>query len=292
MSKKRRIIITGGNGFIGTALREKLAARGYSSVISPNTRLSNRSAFTKILQKNDIVVHLACSSTPAISERNPQKDVEENLLGTLYLLDACREKNIRKFIFASSGGTVYGNIARKPSKESDPTEPKNSHGVLKLAIEKYIGVYKNLCGMDFAILRIGNPYGRKKIRATPHGAVDVFLQKILAGKPIEIWGDGRVVRDYIHIDDVTDFILRAIEHTSVSGVYNVGTGKGTSLNALVKTIERATKKKSRLIHRPQRGFDLSYNVLAIKKARATGWKPRYTLSNGLRNLLATLSYTL
>ena len=280
MRKNQRIVVTGASGFIGSALRTELAKRKRRVVVT-SLRLSDRNGFFKILRPGDIVVHLACSTIPTTSEQNPQKDVQDNVIGTLNLLAACRHKKVAKFIFASSGGTVYGDRGQHRARESDPTEPQNAHGAMKLAIEKYIGVYGSR-GLASAILRISNPYGRKAVDAKTQGAVDIFLKKGLAGEAIEIWGDGKIVRDYVHIDDVIAFFVRAIEHKNVRGVYNVGTGMGTSLNMLLKLIARATKKKLRVRYRPSRGLDVAYNVLDIRKARAAGWRPRYTLLRGIR----------
>ena len=280
MRKNQRIVVTGASGFIGSALRTELAKRKRRVVVT-SLRLSDRNGFFKILRPGDIVVHLACSTIPTTSEQNPQKDVQDNVIGTLNLLAACRHKKVAKFIFASSGGTVYGNQGQHRVRESDPTEPQNAHGAMKLAIEKYISLYESHV-LASAILRISNPYGRKAGGAKMQGAVDIFLKKGLAGEPIEIWGDGKIVRDYVHIDDVIAFFVRAIEHKNVRGVYNVGTGIGTSLNTLLKLIERTTKKKLRVRYHPSRSLDVAYNVLDIRKARAAGWKPRYTLLRGIQ----------
>lgn len=284
MRKPSRIIITGSTGFIGSALIKALRVRSHLAVIAPSTRLSERTKLARMLCEGDTVVHLACSTTPAGAEQNRQKDVEENIIGTLNLLDACIEKKIAKFIFASSGGTVYGKHSKHPIKESDPIEPQGAYGAMKLAIEKYIGVYGHLYNMPFTIVRIANPYGRKIDTQRLQGSVDVFLRKIVNGERIEVWGNGNVVRDYIHIDDVLEFFVRAIEKPSIAGIYNLGTGRGASLKEVIRLIEKTTRRKALVKYTPKRNFDLGYNILNISKAKATGWKPRYTLTKGIEKL--------
>lgn len=296
-----KIIITGGNGFIGSFLGEKLCDSG-NKVISLDTsfnpdkkiesfagNISDSKLLENIIDKGDVVVHLACSSIPAISEANQKKDIEENLLGTINLLEVLREKQVSKLVYLSSGGTVYGNTLKKPVRESDETHPKNSHGALKISIEKYIGVYGHLYGLQSVIIRPGNVYGRTFAANKQFGAVDVFLQKALNSEPISIWGDGSIVRDYIHVSDVVDFIIKAISNNSVSGIFNLGTGKGTSQRELVKIIEKILEKKVKVIYTPKRSFDVKHNVLDISKAEKTGWKPKFSLEDGIRDLYQKIS---
>jgi len=298
INKRQRIIITGGNGFIGTFITEKLLANGYENItvldISHNQTISkvknilcdisDKKILSEIIKKDDIVIHLACSCMPGISEINIKKDIEEYLIGTIALLDICTQKKIKKIIYLSSGGTVYGDKSKKSSKETDPTLPKNFYGSLKLSIEKYLEVYGYLYGLRYDILRLSNPYGRKNVSTKPQGVIDIFLEKILKDKVIELWGNGDIIRDYIHIDDVTDFIFQEINGDSPSGIYNLGTGKGATLNEIISTIEGVTGKKARIKKLPLRKIDIAHNVLDIQKARATGWTPKITLKKGIKDL--------
>jgi len=296
--KKQRIIITGGGGFIGSSLAKELDQKGYSNVLKidkfPSVNgadkkyaicdISDVEKLQNIIQKGDVIIHLASSIIPATSEANIKKDIEENLLGTISLLEVCRAKKIKKFIYLSSGGTVYGNTDKKKSKETDVTNPKGFYGVLKLSIEKYLEVYGHIYGMKYTIIRLGNAFGRKDTGNKNVWAVDNFLQKILNNEACVINGDGNIVRDYIYIDDVTNFITRVISDDNINGIINLGTGKGTSVNEIISTIEKVSGKKALVKHSKGKKADVPYNVLDISKLKALGWKPQYDLKKAIEDL--------
>jgi len=305
VKKDQRIIITGGSGFIGSFLIETLIKKGFTAVTVLDKNPQPQTGATHLtcnvfrdvhllkehITEGSIVVHLACTTIPSVSEKDSAMDAQENIAGTLRLMDVCREKKVRKFIFASSGGTVYGNSSRKPHTEKDATEPENSYGAIKLALEKYLGVYEHLYGMKHAILRISNPYGRRKLVSTKLGAVDIFLRHSMENKTLSIWGDGKNVRDYIHISDVVNFIIHTIKRDDLTGIYNVGTGVGTSLNQIVDCVSNILKRPITPNYNPARGVDVRHNVLDIKKAKKTGWRPEYTLSKGIRTLYREIQKT-
>ena len=237
----------------------------------------------KQIKTGDLVVHLAYSFTTSISGIDRIKDAEKNIIGTLKFLEICKDRKIKKIIFASSGGTIYGNHDRK-CRESDETYPINFYGITKLAIEKYLHVYEHLYDIPYVVVRISNPYGRKTLSQKKLGAIDVFLREAIRGKPILIWGDGKNTRDYIFIDDVTDFFLLAIEKETLRGIYNVGTGKGTSLNQILLLIGDILGHDLKPKYKPAREEDVKHNVLNIRKAKDAMWQPKYTLTRGLRVL--------
>jgi UDP-glucose 4-epimerase len=296
VKKDQRIVITGGSGFIGSFLVEKLIKQGFSNVIVLDKTPKAQTGATYLtcdvfwdshlieeyIKKDDIVVHLACTTIPSTSEVNRSRGAEDNIVGSLRLLEVCKKKEIKKFIFASSGGTVYGNSGRKPHTEEDATHPENSYGAIKVALENYLGVYKHLHGMKHVILRIANPYGRKQLVNTKLGVVDIFLRHAMEDKKIVIYGDGKTVRDYIHINDVTDFLVQAIVEKNVEGIYNVGTGVGTSLNQIVREISTLLGRPIEPEFKPKRGVDVKHSVLDIHKARKTGWRPKYDVFKGIR----------
>ena len=299
MNKNLSIIITGGTGFIGNATIKTLLEQGYKNLITINSqskyndtkvhsvvaKIGSATTIKDIINKDDIVVHMAWSCNPSTAEQNRISDIKDNVLSTLELLDICVKKKIRRFIFISSGGTVYGNTEPIPSIESDPLNPKNSYGALKVCVEKYLDVYKQIYGLDYTIIRLANVYGRIELEDKPQWALDIFLKNALEDKPITMRGDGSTVRDYIYIKDVVDFIVKIISDNSLFGIYNLGTGVGTSLAELVQTIETTIHKKTKIIQEPDRKLDLNYNVLNINKALKTGWKPKYNLLNGLSEII-------
>ncbi len=292
MKNEQRIIITGGNGFIGSALLDVLILFNYKPIVLDKKKSKNKEVdffigdffdkklLNKIIKKNDIVIHLACTTIPATSELNRQKDVRENIIGTLNLLDVCAQKQIKKFIFVSSGGTVYGNIGKKKAKENMPCNPINSHGVMKLTIENYIKIYSRLYNLKYVILRGANPYGGKSKKT--QGIIDVFFDKIQKQQNLEIWGDGSVVRDYIYIDDFIDAFLLIIKNNIFNKIYNIGTGKAHSINDIIKIISKILNKKIKVKYKQNRNFDLPYNVLDVSLIqKELNWQAKTSLKKGL-----------
>lgn len=294
--KNNRIVITGGSGFIGSHLINDLLSQNHQNILSIDKKKSSNQLIknkignffdTKLLlntlKKNDIVIHMACSSVPAISEANKEKDIRENLIGSINLFQACIKKKIKKIIYFSSGGTVYGNHGNKKIKETDISNPINSHGAMKIAIEKYLQVFHHTHGLNYVIIRPGNPYGRTIDNNKNQGIIDIFLKKIINREPLEIWGDGETVRDYIHIEDLTDLIIKIIKSDINNEIFNAGTGKGTSINQLLEIIKNITNIEPKIKYKKNRNFDLKYNILNIKKAKdKINWKPSINIKNGIK----------
>ena len=157
---------------------------------------------------------------------------------------------------------------------------------MKYLIEKYIEIHHRLYGLNYTIVRASNPYGREVVGARKQGVIDIFFKKVLADEPIEIWGDGRVIRDYFHIDDLAALLLKIIKKPALNQTINAGSGQGISLNQLLKLINKITGKKLKVKYLPERNFDLSYNVLNISRAeKLYGWRPKISLKNGLKKLV-------
>jgi UDP-glucose 4-epimerase len=231
----------------------------------------------------DVLLHLVSTTLPKSSNADPVFDVESNLVSTIRLLDLAVKAGMRKVVFASSGGTVYGDTVDTPILETHPTDPVCSYGITKLAIEKYLHLFQILHGLDYTVLRLANPYGERQRLQASQGAVAVFMGKILGGEPIEIWGDGSVVRDYIYVGDVADALLAAIERTGTERVFNIGSGRGHSLNELIDSIEAATGRTAVRTYMPARNFDVPSNVLSIARAReGLGWAPKVSFDVGLK----------
>ncbi len=244
--------------------------------------LGNAGLIREAVEDVEIVYHLASTTLPKTSNDDPAYDVRSNLVDTLGLLEACVEAGVRKVVFASSGGTVYGIPRSVPVTEDHPTNPITSYGIVKLAVEKYLGLFHHLHGLDYAALRISNPYGPYQNPAGQQGAVAVFLRRIRDGESITIWGDGSVVRDYLYVSDLVDALVLASGRATESKVFNVGSGHGISLNELVSLMATVTGEEPEVEYLPGRELDVPSSVLDIERAgRELDWRPSLGLAEGL-----------
>jgi UDP-glucose 4-epimerase len=296
----KNCLVLGAGGFIGRALCEQLSENGArvrgllrrSLPILPSHPqvtwtlgdFTDRATLSKLLRGQQFVFHLAYDSIPETSNRDPTADVLHNVVPTLTLLDLCCAEGIEKVIFSSSGGTVYGvTPAESVLSEAAPTNPISAYGVTKLAIEKYLALYKRLYDLDFHVLRISNPYGPGQSPHKRQGLVATVLYRALSRQPIEIWGDGEIIRDYIHIRDVARAFLHVLQYAGDSHIMNVGSGVGFSINRVVNDIEAAlgiTGIPRR--YGPARVGDVPRNVLDIGLiANETGWRPQISWTDGL-----------
>lgn len=296
-----KCLILGGGGFLGSHLCQALLAQGYSVRIFDRPNLArfrilqhqeavewmdgdfiNREHVAKAVSGCDIIFHLISTTLPRSSNENPTYDVETNVIGTLHLLEAAQRNKTKKIIFASSGGTVYGIPQEVPIKESHPTDPICSYGIGKLAVEKYLNLFHLLSGMEYCVLRLANPFGERQRIAASQGAVAVFLDKALRKEVIEVWGDGSVIRDYFHVSDAVRAMIKALTYDGTSGVFNIGSGVGQSVNQILDAIEALLETTVRRSYLPARAFDVPANVLDISKAAAVlDWTPKVPFTEGL-----------
>lgn len=298
--------ILGGAGFIGSHLAEALVAAGHTVRLFDRPglalppALAQRAEVERIegdflshedvaraVEGCEVVFHLVSTTLPENSNLNPHYDVETNVLGALRLLELARTGAFRKIVFISSGGTVYGIPEHVPIPETHPTNPITSHGIGKLMIEKYLGLYNLLHGVQYCVLRLANPYGERQRADTPQGAVAVFLHRALHDEMIEVWGDGMVTRDFIYIDDAVAAIEKAMQYSGPIRLFNVGSGVGLSLNDVFAEVERALGRPVRRNYLAGRKFDVPVNVLDIERIRSTlGWQPTVSFATGIRRTLA------
>ena len=303
---KKTCLIMGGGGFIGSALADQLLAEGWIVRIFERHGVRPYRTFAQhecvewiegeflelaavrgALQGVDAVVHLISTMLPRQSNEAPYEDIQSNVLGSVQLMQEMVAQGVRRIVFASSGGTVYGVPVEVPIREDHPTQPQVSDGICKLMIEKYLGLFTQLHGLRPVSLRIANPYGGRQRIDTAQGAVAVFLHRALHREPVEIWGDGSVVRDYLHVADVANAISAALGYEGRHQVMNIGAGRGLSLNGLLDEIEALLGRKVDRRYLAGRGFDVPVSVLDISLARAElDWTPRISLKDGLRLTLA------
>lgn len=296
-----RIAVFGGGGFIGSTIADRLLKDGHELRIFERPRVEPYRQFSDdervewltgdlmsihdvstAIDGVDVVLHLVSTTLPKSSNDDPIYDVQSNLVATLQLLNAMVAKRVRKIVFISSGGTVYGNPTYLPLDESHPTEPRVSYGITKLAIEKYLLMYQSLHGIKANILRVANPFGERQRVETAQGAVGVFLSKAIQNQPIEIWGDGSVTRDYLYVSDVAEAFARAVNYDGAKSVFNISSGVGTSLNEMIGLLERVLGREVVRHYQPGRPFDVPVSVLANSLARQElGWEPQVTLEDGI-----------
>jgi UDP-glucose 4-epimerase len=248
---------------------------------------SNRKNVEEVIGDHEYIVHLIGTTLPQTSTEHPVYDVESNVIPTLNLLDATKRSRVKRLVFASSGGTIYGIPKSLPISEDHPKNPVSAYGISKLMIEKYLQLYAYHHAIDVVCLRVSNPYGERQSHRTTQGAVAVFVWKALNGEPITIWGDGRVIRDFIYISDVVDMFVRSLELDNRGiRVFNVGSGMGTSLNDLLQIIERVIGIKLVLNYTKGRKVDIPVNVLDVSRAKKVfGWKPITTMKDGIARVV-------
>lgn len=303
-----KTLVLGGNGFMGSHLSRALADAGHEVRIfdrpdsmgcfsgRPDVEyvygdFSQFADVERAFAGCEIVFHLLSTTLPQSSNEDPMFDLNSNLIASVQMLNIAHRAKVKKIIFASSGGAVYGVPSKVPIAETHPTEPLSSYGICKLAIEKYLSLYSSIHGLHYGILRIANPYGEGQWPNRGQGAVAVFAYRALRGETIEIWGDGNVIRDYLYVGDVTAAFINAMHYEGDGRIFNIGSGgKGCSVNELLTTLEAIIGRPINRTHLPARDFDPPVNVLDIERARnELGWEPQTPLLEGLRRTVQWLS---
>lgn len=299
-----KVMLFGGNGFIGTSLSEALVKAGYDVSVfdRPGQKriaeagigeqikwydgdFLNPVDISKVLDGIDVVFHLVSSTLPQSSNENPAYDLETNVVPSIHLIEAAKKAGVRKLVFISSGGTVYGIPKTIPIPEDHPTDPICAYGISKLSIEKYLFLARHNHDLDSIVFRLANPYGRYQNPKAAQGAIAVFLHKAMKGETIEIWGDGKVIRDYVYMDDVVEAMLRVLKYKGKERIFNLGSGVGSSLIDIIDVIESLTGKNIKCRYLDGRSLDVPVNVLDIGQIqKEMNWVPRTTLREGVSEL--------
>jgi UDP-glucose 4-epimerase len=293
-----RFLVLGGCGFIGSHIVDTLLAAGHEVRIvsrrpealraplpGVDYRLADcrdAKALTSALADRDCVIHAFSATTPGSANRDPQDDVAQNLVSALTLLDLMKQTGVRRLVYLSSGGMVYGSPEIIPTPETHPLRPIGSYGIVKVAVESYIAMYARSSGLLPVILRPSNTYGARQGANGADGAVSALMRSALSGGRFEIWGDGSVVRDYLHVGDLARLCLLAAE-SDVTGTFNAGSGVGTSLRTIVERVAEVSGQPVDVAYGEARSVDSPVNILDITAATAAfGWSPEVTLTEGLR----------
>ena len=299
-----KAIVTGGAGFIGSFVVDNLIDKNFDVFVIDNLSTGNVGNLNKKIFKNrkfyfnnilneeiseifakerpNYVFHLAAQINVRKSIKDPIEDSKTNILGSLNILNCCVKSGVEKIIFSSSGGAIYSDGCKIPSSELEEESPMSPYGIAKLSVEKYLEFYKNVHGLDYVSLRYSNVYGPRQNSGGEAGVVSIFINKILSGKNPLINGSGEQTRDYIFVKDVSDANIMAL---NLSGIFNVGTGKETSVNELFKKIAYEMNYNQGEVHGPEINGEIMTSCLDAGKLRSQGWSPKYDLDSGLKETI-------
>jgi len=297
-----KCLVFGATGFLGknlcqTLINNNIDVWAYSSLTAdwkffinqfPNIKIIKgdfvrENNFDEILKDIDVAFHLVSTTKPA--NKDLFYDINSNVLPSIRLFEACVKQNV-KLIYFSSGGTVYGQPEYIPIDENHKKEPISAYGLHKLTVENILKYYGYCYNLEYIIMRISNPYGKYQTGFDNQGVVTVFLNKALSGETINIWGDGECIRDFIYVDDVMDAALKFITYKGAYKIFNVGSGKGCSLNSLLYKIKFYIKREIRVKYMPARSQDVKVNVLDNSLAKKEiGWDPIVNIDQGIEKML-------
>jgi UDP-glucose 4-epimerase len=298
--RQRTALVTGGAGFIGSHVADRLAQEGYRVVIVDNLSTGRREnvneratlhaidlqdpALAQVFEeeKPQVVFHLAAQASVARSMADPAADVRINLLGALNLLEQCQRHGVERFVYSSTGGALYGEPETIPCPETHPVRPLSVYGASKYGVEKYLHVYSVLGGFPYTVLRYSNVYGPRQDPYGEAGVIAIFTQRMLEGKEVVIFGDGLQERDFVYVGDVVEANIRALDQGDRTDIYNIGTGAGASVREVFDSLAAAIGYKKEPRYDVKRPGDVYRIYLDATKAREKlGWTPKVDLATGL-----------
>ncbi len=301
----RRVAVLGGCGFMGSHLCRALIAAGrpvriFDKVYAERKLIKDIADRVEIvegdisrpedvlaaLEEVETVVNLVHTTVPGSSMNDPAYDVESNVVASVRWLSQLSRTKVRRLIFISSGGTIYGLPQSDLIDERHPTDPISSYGVTKLAIEKYIALYCALSEVEHFILRPSNVYGDGQRLHIGQGVIGVLADRALRGERLEVWGTGESLRDYLHVEDFVAAVLLLIDYVGTQRVFNVGSDKGRSVLDILAILRRLLARLPEVRHTSARGFDVPVNVLdSSLLRRETGWEARVELEEGVARVV-------
>ncbi len=295
-----KVLVTGGAGFIGSHLVDRLVMEGHEAVVVDNLATGNRRNINRAArfykmdiqswrlervfrnERPNVVMHLAAQMDVRKSVEDPMFDAQVNVLGTLNVLQQAVKHGVRKVIFSSSGGAIYGEQETYPAPESHVMKPLSPYGLSKLCGEQYLSYFQRVSGLQAVSLRYANVYGPRQDPEGEAGVVAIFIQKMLNNEQAVINGNGRQTRDFVFVEDVVEANL-AMMGQDTQGIYNVGTGVETSINDLFRILVQHTGSNSKEIHGPAKKGEQARSVIDSTKLRQeVSWEPKADLSEGLK----------
>jgi len=298
-----KILVTGGAGFIGSHLTDKLIEKGNDVVIIDNLstgkkeNLNSKAKFYELdicspeisqifeQEKPEIVFHFAAQIDIRKSVKDPIEDAKINILGSLNLIQNCQKIEAKRFIFASSGGAIYGDTDIIPTPENHPENPESPYGICKLTIEKYLHFYKQTFDLNYTALRLANIYGPRQNSKGEAGVIAIFCDKMLKNEEVLINGDGEQTRDFVFVDDVVNVALLSMEQEK-NGIYNIATSKETNINEIFKRVKQLIGSDCEEKHAPAKPGEQKTSCLNYSKAKQElNWEPEYNLEKGLEKTI-------
>src|SRR3989344_4850215 len=295
-----KCLVTGGAGFIGSHLVDALLREGHRVALVDNLSTGKsgnvnpkavfyqadilEASIGEIFQKEkpELVFHYAAQIDVRKSVSDPMESAKTNILGSLNILENCKNSGVKKIVFASSGGAIYGEADVVPTPEDYPARPVSPYGIEKLVFEHYLDFYKKEYGLDYLILRFANVYGPRQNSKGEAGVISIFFDKMINTKEAFINGDGKQTRDFVFVSDVIKANMLGIQD-NVSGVFNIGTGVQTDINDIFRKLKALFGLEIKGLHAPQKPGEQKKSCLDIAKAgRNLGWQPEYDLSKGLK----------
>lgn len=301
-----KVLITGGAGFIGSNIADAVISKKHKAVIldnlsSGNVKNINKKAkfykadivdeknIAKIFKKEkpDIVIHCAAQIDVRKSVADPKYDADINILGSLNILKACVDNKTKKIIFASSGGTIYGECGKKAPDENAFPNPLSPYGIAKHSVENYIKFYSEIHGLKYTILRYANVYGPRQDPKGEAGVIAIFALKMLNNEAVTVFGDGKQMRDYVYVSDIVNANIKSLTKAD-NQIINIGTNEAVPLNYIVKMMSEISNTDKKPVYKPKRDGELFKSFLNNKKAiKFLGWKPEIDIAKGIER---TLSY--
>ncbi len=300
-----RILVTGGAGFVGSHVVERLLTDGHAVTVVDNLVTGRRENVApaaalhvcdirspRLRQvvaaaRPDVVVHVAAQAAVARSVADPVLDASVNVVGTVAVLDAARRFGVGRVVYTSTGGAAYGDTDVRPTPEDHPARAASPYGVSKVAAERYLECWTTLFGTSTLALRLANVYGPRQDPQGEAGVVAIFCHRLLSGQDCIINGDGEQTRDYVYVEDVADAVARAVVRPETTGILNIGTGVETTVNELYRRLAPLAGVTRPARHGPPRPGEQRRSVLDASRAKARlGWAPVTPLDEGLRRTLA------
>lgn len=305
---RERVAVFGGLGFIGSHLCRALVNSGYSVRIFDRANESHElvkdfeheieivagdigrlADVANALAGVTVLINLIHTTVPGSSMKDPAYDVTSNVANAARWLELLGESSVRKVIYFSSGGTVYGVPEKTPITEDHPTDPLNSYGITKLAIEKYVAMHARRFGIDYCIARPANVYGPGQRLHYGQGVIGIMASRALRGEVLEVWGEGTDLRDYLFIDDLVSAFMKLLEYRGPAHVFNVSSGAGHSVLDVIAALRPHIEPFPEVVYLPARHFDVPVNILdSTRLQNETGWQPTVDFAEGIRRTVEWL----